>query len=78
MKYKGSSLIGDQQYGKKKIRFKKINQNFLKILSEINGQVLHAKSLGFLHPTSNKIVSFDSNLSKNFKNLLNLLDKLSG
>ena len=78
MKYKGSSLIGDQQYGKKKIRFKKINQNFLKILSDINGQVLHAKSLGFLHPTSNKIVSFDSNLSKNFKNLLNLLDKLSG
>ena len=50
MKYKGSSVLGDNQYGKKNIRFKKINENFLKKLSFLNGQALHAKSLGFVHP----------------------------
>ena len=47
MKYKGSSLLGDKQYGKKNIKFKKINEGFLK-LSALNGQALHAKSLGFI------------------------------
>ena len=76
MKYKGTSLLGDQQYGKKNVKFKKINQNFLEVLSSFNGQALHAKNLGFIHPTSNKFIEFDSKLSKDFKKLLNLLEKL--
>ena len=36
MKYKGSSVLGDNQYGKKNIRFKKINDNFLKKISALN------------------------------------------
>ena len=28
LKYKGTSLLGDKQYGKKKIKFKKINKDF--------------------------------------------------
>ena len=30
LKYKGASIIGDNQYGKKNIKFKKIDKNFLK------------------------------------------------
>ncbi len=75
MKYKGTSLLGDAQYGKKNIKFKKINKNFLEILNSLNGQALHAKSLGFIHPTKNKWVNFTSELPPDFKKLLNLLKK---
>jgi 23S rRNA pseudouridine1911/1915/1917 synthase len=77
MKYKGASLVGDKQYGKKNIKFKKINENFLKILSSLSGQALHAKSLGFIHPKSNKWVEFESKLPGDFKKMLDLLSKLS-
>ena len=77
MKYKNAPLVGDNQYGKKNIKFKKINQNFLKKLTAIKGQALHAKSLGFVHPSTNKWINFESDLPKDFKNLLNFLRKHS-
>ncbi len=76
MKYKGTSLLGDTQYGKKNLKFKKISQEFLKRLSDLSGQALHAKSLGFVHPTKNRFVKFDSKLPKDFKKILDLLEKL--
>ena len=78
MKYKGTCLLGDHQYGKKSIKFKKINKDFYKKLSFLNGQALHAKSLGFIHPLKNKWVNFESELPSDFKKLLDLLKKLSG
>ena len=78
MKYKGVSLLGDKQYGKKNIKFKKINKDFFRILSELDGQMLHAKNLGFMHPALNKWVNFQSKLPKQFKKMLDLLSKLSG
>ena len=76
MKYKGTSLLGDNQYGKKGIKFKKINEDFFKKLSFLNGQALHAKSLGFIHPSKNKWISFESELPSDFKKLLDLLKNL--
>ena len=76
MKYKGAALLGDQQYGKKNLKFKKINEDFNKQLNCLNGQTLHAKSIGFMHPTKNKWVNFDSSLPKDFKKLLEILKKL--
>ncbi len=77
MKYKNTSILGDNLYGKKNIKFKKINEVFFKMLSNLNGQALHAKSLGFNHPTKNKWVNFDSDLPTDFKKLLKLLENLS-
>jgi 23S rRNA pseudouridine1911/1915/1917 synthase len=77
MAYKGNSLLGDQQYGKKNLRFKKINVNFEDRLKLLNRQALHAKNLGFIHPTSKKLISFESKLPKDFKKILDLLNKLS-
>ncbi|HCY46855.1 MAG TPA: RNA pseudouridine synthase [Flavobacteriales bacterium] len=77
MAYKGNSLLGDQQYGKKNIRFKKINEDFEDKLKVLSRQALHAKSLGFIHPTSKKNMSFESKLPKDFKKILDLLNKLS-
>jgi len=77
MAYKGSPLLGDQQYGKKNLKFKKINEEFEDKLKVLNRQALHAKTLAFIHPISKKIISFDSKLPKDFKKILDLLNKLS-
>ena len=75
LKYKGTSLIGDNKYGKK-YKFKNLNKEFLEALNNIYGQALHAKTLGFIHPSTNKWMSFDSNMPNDFKKMLNLLNKL--
>jgi 23S rRNA pseudouridine1911/1915/1917 synthase len=77
MAYKGCSLLGDQQYGKKNIKFKKINKEFENKLKILNRQALHAKSLGFIHPITKKFMSFESKLPRDFKKILDLLNKLS-
>ena len=77
MAYKGNSLLGDQQYGKKNLKFKKLNEEFAEKLKVLNRQALHAKNLGFIHPTNNKFISFESELPADFKKILNLLNKLS-
>ena len=75
MNYKKSSLIGDKQYGKKNIKFKKVDKSFEKKLSDLKGQALHATTLGFIHPKKNKFISFKSNLSNEFQKLLDFLEK---
>ena len=77
LKYKGTSILGDKQYGKKNLKFKKINNKFFVKLSELSGQALHAKTLGFKHPKTKKWMIFDSKLSNGFKKILNLLENLS-
>ena len=76
MAYKGNYLLGDKQYGRGKLKFKKINEIFENKLNLLNRQALHAMSLGFKHPSTKKAVSFKSNLPNDFKKLLDLLYKL--
>ncbi len=78
LKYKGTSLLGDKQYGKKNLKFKKINNEFLDKLNKLTGQTLHAKSLEFSHPKTKKWMNFESDLPTSFKKILNLLEDLSG
>ena len=78
LKYKGTSLLGDKQYGKKNIKVKKINKDFFNKLSALDGQALHAQTLEFIHPTKKKWVSFKSKLPIDFKKTLDLLNNLSG
>ncbi len=77
LKYKGTSLLGDKQYGKKNIKFKKINNDFFSQLNNLSGQALHAKTLEFTHPITKKRMTFDSDLPDGFQNMLNLLKNLS-
>ena len=77
LSHKGNGLIGDKKYGKKKLGFKKINKKFEKILSNFERQALHAKSLGFIHPTKNNQVNFDSKLPQDFKKMLDFLEKFA-
>lgn len=57
----GFPLVGDPLYGLKKQRFK------------LNGQMLHAKTLGFIHPTKNTYVEFTTELPDYFKNIIDKL-----
>ena len=77
LKYKGTSLLGDKQYGKKNVKFKKINDDFFTELKKLSGQALHAQTLEFTHPITKKRLSFNSNLPDGFKKILNLLENLS-
>ncbi len=74
MIYKGSSIIGDQKYRKKNMQFKKLDKNFEKILRSFEGQVLHASTLGFIHPRSQKKLEFKSELPLKFKKLIDYLE----
>ena len=76
MIYKGTSLLGDQKYRKRNVKFKKIDTKFEKILSSFKGQVLHASTLGFEHPRSLKKVEFKTKLPLKFKKLVDYLESL--
>ena len=76
LSYKGISILGDKQYGKKKLKFKKINTELAFLINKLQGQLLHAETIEFIHPTKNKWVQFKSELPKDFKKMLSFLDKV--
>lgn len=58
MNYINHPVVNDSVYGKRK-------------LIDETGQCLHAKELGFIHPTTKKYMCFTSELPKEFINILN-------
>jgi len=77
MNFRGNPILGDKSYGKAKRKFKKINLFADKIINNFNRQALHAKSLGFNHPTTKKNVFFESKRPKDFDKLIKTLTKYS-
>lgn len=57
-KHLGNPVVGDRVYGPKKCPF------------NLNGQLLHAYSLTFTHPTTNEQMTFKCDLPEYFKNTL--------
>tara|TARA_B110000263_G_C15237353_1_gene477672 strand:- start:72 stop:1079 length:1008 start_codon:yes stop_codon:yes gene_type:complete len=73
-KYIGHPLFNDEEYGGDAIlkgttftKYKQFIHNCFKIC---NRQALHAKSLGFTHPTTNKKLFFDSELAEDMQQLI--------
>ena len=54
----GFPLVGDPLYGFKRQKFK------------LEGQVLHAKTLGFIHPRTQQYMEFSSELPQYFNDLI--------
>ena len=77
MNFKGNPIVGDKSYGKTKRNFKKINPNIEQKLNNFNRQALHAKSLGFVHPTTKKEVLFEAKRPEYFDALIKNLEKVS-
>lgn len=63
MAYKKHPLVGDLVYGPKKPQMK------------IEGQMLHAKVIGFVHPRTGEYMEFDSELPEYFEKVLEGLRK---
>ncbi|MCY6354051.1 RluA family pseudouridine synthase [Clostridium sp. ZS2-4] len=61
MSYIGHPLVGDPVYGYKKQKF------------NLNGQMLHAKKLGFIHPSTEKYMEFESEIPDYFIDVLKKL-----
>lgn len=61
MTYMGHPIAGDDVYGPKKV------------ITKLNGQCLHAKTLGFVHPTTHEFLKFDSDLPEYFEKFLSKL-----
>ena len=55
-------ILGDELYNNNKCPFK------------LQGQTLHAKTIGFIHPTTKEYVEFEAPLPEYFKHLLEILD----
>ncbi|MFW5649048.1 MAG: RluA family pseudouridine synthase [Candidatus Alkaliphilus sp. MAG34] len=60
--YIGKPVLGDPMYGYRNSKFR------------LKGQVLHAKTLGFTHPTKKKYMEFTSDLPGYFNKLLRVLE----
>ena len=65
MAYIGHPVSGDAVYG---VKNEKVN---------FEGQCLHAKKIGFIHPSTKKYLEFDSELPEYFNKYLNKLRNLS-
>ena len=61
MSYIGHPLLGDEVYGPKKPKIK------------VQGQMLHAETLGFIHPSIEQYMEFNAPLPEEFKVLLKKL-----
>lgn len=59
--YKGHPVYGDDVYGK--------------AVKGVQGQCLHAKKIGFIHPQTGEYMEFDSELPDYFKKVLDRLEK---
>lgn len=62
MKYIGHPVVGDDVYGSKMNKF------------GLDGQLLHSKVLGFVHPTTNKYMEFESELPDYFLKVLKMIE----
>lgn len=74
MKHIGHPLFNDVTYGGDKIikgttftKYKQFVENCFKLIPR---QALHAKSLGFIHPTTEKFVQFDSELPQDLQDVI--------
>jgi len=73
MNYLGNSIVGDDKYKKKFKKIKNIEPLLEKNIVNLNRQFLHAKTLGFIHPTKNKKMIFHSILPQELEIILKTL-----
>ncbi len=73
LNYLGNSIVGDDKYKKKFKKIKNIDQDLNKLLTNLDRQFLHAKTLGFIHPRTKEEMIFTSNLPHELATILKKL-----
>tara|TARA_B100000809_G_scaffold261723_1_gene311158 strand:+ start:3206 stop:4243 length:1038 start_codon:yes stop_codon:yes gene_type:complete len=81
LKYIGHTLFNDERYGGDRIlkgttfsKYKQFVDNCFKILPR---QALHARTLGFIHPTTGKMMRFDSPIPEDIEKCIEKWQKYS-
>ena len=77
MKFKGNPILGDKSYKKTLKKLKDVDPELNEIIKKIDRQCLHAKSLGFLHPTKNQRLFFESKLPNDLHKIVKKLRSTS-
>ena len=73
----GNSIIGDQKYGKKKIKLlKNVDKSTVSRIISFKRQALHAYLLSFIHPIKNEKIQLESKLPSDFSNLIDELNSI--
>ena len=73
MSNKGNNILGDKKYKKKFKKFKNIEPKLENLINKLDRQFLHAKALGFIHPTTGKEIQFTSILPQELEKILKML-----
>ena len=77
MNHLGNSIVGDDKYKKKYKKIKNIDLKLEKLISKLDRQFLHAKTLGFVHPKTNEEMIFSSILPQELNILLKMLKNIN-
>lgn len=85
MSHLGHSLLGDETYGqsderairktKAFFRSDELYHQFLDAVKALNGQALHARKIGFIHPRSKKDMSFETELPSEMTRILDIVSQ---
>ncbi len=79
MKFLGHTLFNDERYGGNDVlkgtTFAKYKQFVLNCFKVCPRQALHAKTLGFIHPTTKEFLSFDTDLPND---MVQVIDRWRG
>ena len=77
MNHLGNSIVGDDKYKKKYKKIKNVDPKLEKLISKLDRQFLHAKTLGFVHPKTNEEMIFSSILPQELNILLKMLKNIN-
>ena len=75
LSYLGFPIVGDSVYGSRRKHAKGTSENLRQEINNFKRQALHASTLAFTHPSSEKILTFESQLPKDMASLINTLQE---
>ena len=70
MAFKGNNILGDKKYKKRYKKIKNIDSELEKIITNLDRQFLHAKTIGFIHPKTGEEMEFASDLPEDLELVL--------
>ncbi len=73
LSYLGFPIVGDNAYGGRRKYAKGTSENLRSKINQFKRQALHASSLTFIHPSTEKALTFDCELPDDMKELIRAL-----
>ena len=74
----GHPLVGDQVYGGGGRLAAIRDPQLRKLIRDLDRQALHAKVLGFIHPTTGEYLEFDTELPEDMARIIEYLQQAAG